>query len=132
MKAANFNHHGRSQRKVHEPVQTLSHAKNLNSVYVTEQYLWRQLWHRDSAIALIQFTKKPKKQQHTKRITFHQRQIHLFHINSIINIWIVKRNKLSFSTGHVLPQSTVSHRYDSSSGGNSTCWYKSETKSYLE
>ena len=63
---------------------------------------------------------------------FRNRLIH-FHINSTRVMRLVKENKLSFpamkSTSHFLPESTVSHRSNSSSQSNFSCCHKSDARS---
>ena len=83
--------------------------------------------------AQIRFTRE-NQPQHLKRWFFlKNRPIHC-HINSTCFIRPVKQNQLaiSTSTSHFQPQSTVSHRSDSSLEANSSCCHRSDVWLDLE
>ena len=80
---------------------------------------------RDNVRAPIQFGRERKPQHlHINIFT----SLHHFHINSTSVTRPVKRVFPALkSTSHFLPQYTVSHRSDSGSEANSSCYHRSDT-----
>ena len=85
--------------------------------------------------APIQF-RKDRQRQHLKRCFFWRTDPSIF--TSIAPVLLDWSNETSWvfpvlkSTSHLLPQSRVSSRSDSSSEVNSTCCYRLDTWSHLE
>ena len=109
-----------------------------NKLHTTNQgsnFLGGTFSNRDNVRAPIQFIRE-RLPQHLKRWFFLKNRLINFHTNSTHVNKPIKKKSWAFpelkSTSHFLLQSIVSHRSDSSSRINSSCYHWSDVWSNLE
>ena len=105
--------------------------KKLHRMKQDSNFFWRQFFsNRDNVRASIQF-RRENQLQHLKRYFSSRTDLFIFN-SSLAPVLLDWSNKTSRvfpalkSTSHFLPQSTVSHRSDSSSDANSSCCHRSD------
>ena len=106
-------------------------GKKFHTTTLSSNFLGGNLSNRDNVRAPIKF-KRESQPQHLKRLFFLKNRPIYFRINSTSVIRPIKVFSALKSTSDFQFQCTVSHRSDSRSKANFSCYHRSDAWSYLQ